>query len=382
MSSVLAKGCLSGLEIRPNGVIIISILISKLNYLGDAATFLPTLKFLSDYFSKENITVICTPVGRQVFEGCNNNLDFVEIKRGDGHHKNIKDIFQIIKTYTFLRNIFFSASLHSYDEPSISYLLTVMLRIQKRIGYRSLVAKAQNILTDYLPFDISRNVVDINFDLARYVSNNESIRPLRIPITHSISDYNHVMHRLAHFGLSDEIPYIIIHTGAKYQYRKWSNKNFIELSKRLEKSLRLPVIFVFEKKDEECFNHVKYIEGITVKQMACLFSMATIFIGHNSGPMHVAGAMGTPSIIIQGPSALNWDFFWTDIPYRIIKASNVDCMPCEKLIARNLGICGNNSYPMSCMKNITVDEVQLITEKMFTSMKISISPKHMPPHIK
>jgi ADP-heptose:LPS heptosyltransferase len=40
---------------------------------------------------------------------------------------------------------------------------------------------------------------------------------------------------------------------------------------------------------------------LSIPQLATLIQRAALFIGNNSGPMNMAGAMGTPTLIIEGP---------------------------------------------------------------------------------
>ena len=68
--------------------------------------------------------------------------------------------------------------------------------------------------------------------------------------------------------------------------------------------------------------------------------------------------MGTPSVIIEGPSPHNWKFYWETVPHRILKAVELPCVPCETLGGPKLGRCTNWNYSMGCMKEITIDRAE------------------------
>jgi ADP-heptose:LPS heptosyltransferase len=88
-----------------------------------------------------------------------------------------------------------------------------------------------------------------------------------------------------------------------------------------------------------------------LKELACLLSMATLFVGNNSGPMHIAASMGTPCVVVQGPTSLRWEIFWDDVPHEIIRASHLPCVPCGEIR------CLNQEHPLACMKELPVKMV-------------------------
>lgn len=65
---------------------------------------------------------------------------------------------------------------------------------------------------------------------------------------------------------------------------------------------------------------------LTLKELAALIARARLFIGVDSAPMHMASAMGTPAVVLFGPSG---DVEWGPwhIPHRIL-VSRHSCRPC------------------------------------------------------
>jgi len=330
-----------------------NILVTQINNLGDAVAFLPTLKGLVDFFPEARISVVCTPMGEKVFSGISARVNFYPVdKKKVCSLKRVSVVPALLKTAQSLKHEYFAFSLHSFEGPSFAYLVAALLRIPRRIGYDSHMSKAQGFLTEKIPFEISRNVVEINYDLIRQVTGNWHSFPARVPIPYTSQDFARVLARLSQAGLGEGAPFVAIHPGARFKYQQWGLNNYSELFDQLKRSMDLPILFLGENNYQI---NAPVINGLSIKELACLLEKAAIFIGNNSGPMHIAAAVGTPCVIIQGPSAVNWEIFWQDIPHRIIKA-NLHCRPCEKFDSK--GECLHKENIYACMRGISVELVK------------------------
>ncbi|MEO8938017.1 MAG: putative lipopolysaccharide heptosyltransferase III, partial [Burkholderiaceae bacterium] len=68
-------------------------------------------------------------------------------------------------------------------------------------------------------------------------------------------------------------------------------------------------------------------DGGTLNRLAALIARATLFVGIDSAPMHIAAAMGTPVVALFGPSGeFNWGP-WR-VPQRIVTSDAYSCRPC------------------------------------------------------
>ena len=65
---------------------------------------------------------------------------------------------------------------------------------------------------------------------------------------------------------------------------------------------------------------------LSLKQLAALTGRAKLFIGVDSAPMHIAAAMGTPTVALFGPSGeIEWGPW--QVPHRILTSAHA-CRPC------------------------------------------------------
>ncbi|MDP1652078.1 MAG: putative lipopolysaccharide heptosyltransferase III [Rhodocyclaceae bacterium] len=68
---------------------------------------------------------------------------------------------------------------------------------------------------------------------------------------------------------------------------------------------------------------------LSLKELAALASRARLFVGVDSAPMHIAAAMGTPTVAIFGPSG---DREWGpwNVTHRVVTSRNHPCRPCGR----------------------------------------------------
>lgn len=336
-------------------------LISKINFLGDAIVFLPTLKGLMDNIPDLEIIMLTTPIGKEVIENSVNVKKFIVV---DYHRFRTlyKSPVQLLNMALEVKKLNCDIALFSYDEPSMSYIISFLAGIKRRIGFRSRISKFNFLLNEKIETDFSKNVVEINFELVKYLTGIANLRPQRVKINYSSEDILSVERYLESIGISNNDTYIVIHPFAKLKYREWGLQNYLQIADLIEKGLGIKVIIVLERKTQIIPPEYRVVYGLSIKKLAYLIEKATLFIGNNSGPMHIAGAMGTNTLTIWGPSANQWEIYWNDARHIKISYDELDCIPCEK-IGFIPGSCTNQIYPNGCMREIKVELVYEIVKK-------------------
>ena len=99
---------------------------------------------------------------------------------------------------------------------------------------------------------------------------------------------------------SKERPYAVIHPFASGPDKTWGADGFLEVSRNLP---GLGIHFIGAEADDlSPFQEFSTIAGAHLKQTMSLISGASLFIGNDSGPAHIAAAYGVPQVIIFGSS--------------------------------------------------------------------------------
>lgn len=160
---------------------------------------------------------------------------------------------------------------------------------------------------------------------------------------------------LSEGALSERASFALIHPTARWESKKWEPTRFAALADWLIREKKIPVVFVGSKGEREEVDRILQqmkqpamnVAGkTTLPELAELIRQARFFVCNDSGPMHLAAAVGTPVVALFGP---------TDPrkigPYgagHTVIRKEVGCAGCR----RNHCVRGNE-----CMKAISVDEV-------------------------
>jgi ADP-heptose:LPS heptosyltransferase len=159
---------------------------------------------------------------------------------------------------------------------------------------------------------------------------------------------------------------IIIHIGARQKERLWEIDKFSHLiSKLLKKDFN--IILAGSKEDIERGNKIlsllnndkrliSIVGKTTLYQLAAIISKSQLFIGHDSGPMHIACAVKTKVVALFGPGVVE---LWS--PWQkesIVIQSQVPCRGCNKI--GHFYNCKENI----CMSEITVNQVLNAVEEL------------------
>jgi len=88
---------------------------------------------------------------------------------------------------------------------------------------------------------------------------------------------------------------------------------------------------------------------LTFKELAALAGRAALFVGVDSAPMHIAAAMGTPTVAVFGPSP---EYSWSPwgVPHRIVASAKHACRPCR------IAGCGNGKIS-DCLETMAAETV-------------------------
>ena len=108
-----------------------------------------------------------------------------------------------------------------------------------------------------------------------------------------------------------ETPLIAIHPGSPIALKRWNPERYAELADWLIAQKRAQILFVGVKDEISIINQIQNlmrgkainIAGNTnIAQLASILHICNMFIGNDSGPMHLAAAVGTQTIGLYGPS--------------------------------------------------------------------------------
>lgn len=132
-------------------------------------------------------------------------------------------------------------------------------------------------------------------------------------------------------------PFVAFAASANYGATKeWPESGFVEVARALREQCGLEPVFIGSSADGERHKAAALsrrtggvdLAGRTdLPTLAALFARASMFVGNDSGPMHLAAALGTPTVGIFGSTSPDWTAP-RGPSARVVGPAPVLCTPC------------------------------------------------------
>jgi heptosyltransferase-2 len=321
------------------------IAILSLKRIGDAIYTLPLIEALKQRGKAGHIAVFTEPQVAAIYEA-NPFIDDVQVfRKADFWHQTLMQLkagrFDVC---IMLHNAFKYA------------LLPFLARIPVRVGY---IKEGRGwLLTHKLPLPTSvTHRLEHNARLGDLLG--VDARGLLPQIYFSDEETGKSQTLLKHLGLVAG-GYVMMVVGSISPTRRWFHDRFAEVVKRIAVELKLRVIIVGGPDDVEAGESVMHLSGGLARNLAgrtslretiWLMRSAAAMVTNDTGPMHVASAIGIPVVTWYG--AANEDEIAPPSPHTTILNARVPCSPCVKESCANGLICLTGITPdmvMSALK--------------------------------
>lgn len=193
------------------------------------------------------------------------------------------------------------------------------------------------------------HVIEMNLELLRSFGLPISEVNARIPLAIPTGATRYVDENLQ--ALKIEHP-LLIAPGAGWETKIWPAANYAQLVLKVRRELRLPAILTYGPGEEELITQIQRAlapEGLpafptTLLQLAALCRKSRLLVGSDTGPLHLAVALGTPTVALMGPT-----YPWRNGPFNPVDEV-VSCAIPAHLAYKRKG-------DPAALMNIAVEEV-------------------------
>ena len=245
------------------------------------------------------------------------------------------------------------ACLISFDQGTVAHLVAKLSRASARIGGNLEHIRVSGSVTEEVQIPGDGCPATWNWDMARSLARLFAADE-GWPQTPPPPDLRHLLTMAAKPNRGRKR--VVVHAGASRPINQWSPKSFALVAGSLAKDF--DVIWIEHggttgsAPDGTTSHPVK-----SLSELANLLSNADLFLGNNSGPMHVANALGCAGVVVTGPTALGWDPYWHRERWTVLRHPNLYCAPCERP-NKELAGCVNMESPMACLSYWTREMVE------------------------
>lgn len=169
---------------------------------------------------------------------------------------------------------------------------------------------------------------------------------------------------LAEAGLGGS--FAVVHPAAAFPSKQWEAARFARVIDHVWSRYRLPAVVVTAPQERAVASAVSAaartdtytFTDLGLAELMALIARASLFVGNDSGPAHIAAAFAKPLVVIFGSSNARVWHPWALAPYRLLRTEMV-CAPCPGYTC--------SEYPEpECIKRITTDEAIAAVDELMT----------------
>ncbi|HKX32715.1 MAG TPA: glycosyltransferase family 9 protein [Blastocatellia bacterium] len=308
------------------------ILIVRLSAIGDVVHTLPALAVLRRAMPNAHLAWAVERGGAAKLLKGNPDLDELIELDLRGWRRNLtrpEIIAEIRATVSRLRRVRYELAL-DFQGLLKSAFIPWLARIPRRVGFARAVLRepaSARLLTEQVAADDREHVIKKNLQLAAHLGCDLS-GEYRFPISLAPEDEHFAAEQLSRFDGS----FAILNPGGGWPTKLWGPAGFAAIADRLWEAYGIGSAVTYGPGEEELAQSIlaqartgrTVMIDSTLKQFFALARRAKIFIGGDTGPMHLAGAAGTPIVTIFGPTSArrNGPFAQHDV---VIERFDLDC---------------------------------------------------------
>jgi len=324
------------------------VLLIRLRLIGDVVFTTPIPRAVKRAFPAAHISYLVEEAAAPVVAHNPDIDELIVIRRARGWQR-IRDDFALARQ---LRRARYDVVIDLHGGPRSSWL-TLATGARQRIGYdikgrswmySTTVGRARELRP--------RHSVVNQWDLLAAIDGWPQVAPDPALDAVNMPDdpaaVQSIDRRLRHAGIGSSDELIVAHVSAGNPFRRWPEPAFTELLTRLaQASDRRRIIVSSGPSDREAARRIsaaarqrlgdaaaRIVEfgEFNLGELRALIGRSRLFVGGDTGPLHIAATTHTPIVGIYGPTLSERSAPWRDrmIPTESVELRGLACRPCEQ----------------------------------------------------
>ncbi len=319
------------------------VLLVRPDHLGDMLFATPAFQQLRAGLPNARLTLLAGPWSQAVVAR-NPDLDEVLTCRFPGFERRPKE--SLIAPYRLLFEMAgrlagrFDAALILRFDHWWGAWLAAAAGIPRRIGYDQ--PETRPFLTEALPYHPDRHEVEQNAALVRALLGGAAgtDRPGALRFVIGAAAQRWAADWLAAHAFPADRPLIAIHPGAGAAVKQWPPAAWATVADRLSAACDAPIVLTGSAAEQPLARAIAArmarpvldATGQTdLEQLAALFVRCTLVLGSDSGPLHLAVAVGAATVHLYGPVSAAKFGPWGEPARHIVLQTPWPCAPCNRL---------------------------------------------------
>ncbi|MGB6483362.1 MAG: glycosyltransferase family 9 protein [Candidatus Acidiferrales bacterium] len=361
-----------------------NVLVVRTDGLGDLILATPIFKHIKKAYGESRIYLLTRTEWADLFQNCPHVDDIIPLSlRAYG-----TDIFYRLRFLRSLREKSFGLAIHPvYSRESLSDEIFCSSHAAQKIGFDgdlSNIRKREKLVNDRYYSDLIRDsttacsAIEYNRHFTEQLL-RKSIDPgdFQPELWLTGADRAGAQRLLRENGLDPQRDVMVaIFPGASWTGREWAPSSYAELADRIVAQYGATIIICGAKTDLVAATSVASrmtarsinLAGRTnLCELAAVFKSCSLFIGNETGPLHMAVAVGTPTLGIMGGGHFGRFYPYGDLDKHRVAFKKMDCYGCNWQCIYET---------TRCIREISVDDVWRETVRLMEAVVLPTRERH------
>lgn len=307
----------------------------------------PALRALKRAYPKSDLTLLLRPRVADLMQMHPYVDTCIVDNKAAGRYGSFKNLICQIRDHGFDIAVVLHPT--SFRNALLPFLARVPIRVGTNVGGRGM------LLT--LSCKDSTEIHEIHRYLRVLKLLNINAAPPFLEFWHTDADRQFIERLLRAEGVLPDDRVIALNLGTTWETKRWDVTNFVDLIQQITRLLpEIKIVLVGSSEEQELakalpgsLSAINLVGETEILQLGALLERCEVCVTCDSGPMHIAAAVGTPTVALFGPTSPA-----RHQPYgagHTVVEKPVPCRPCYKQM------CHRQDAPHLCMKEIGTAEV-------------------------
>lgn len=325
-----------------------NLLLIRLRLIGDVVFTTPIIRAVRQRYPNARLSYLVEASAAPVV-AANPHLSHIITAAHSRGWARVRDDVQLARA---LRRERFDLVIDLHGGPRSAWLAWAT-RARRRVGYdvvgRSwMYTDVVHRPKDYRP----RHAVENQWDLLRLVDPAFDRAPARdvdrVEMAVDARVRARLPQTLAALGVPGDARVIVLHVSAGNPFRRWPESSFAAVAADLcragddrwvlvtagpsDRDAASRVLAEARRRAGDAAARIVDAESLSLMELRALLDRASLFVGGDSGPMHIAATSDVPMVGIYGPTRPERSAPWrpVSIPSAAVEPGALPCRPCDQ----------------------------------------------------
>lgn len=339
------------------------ILVVQTAFLGDVVLTTPLLRELRRRHPDARIVVVAAPVGAAVLEGSPFADEIVPfdkrgVDRGPGG---------TIRLARRLRSARFDAAVAA-QRSARTGLLARVSGARLRVGFAG--ASGAWAYDRRVPWEASSHAVRRYLALAGPLGGDPAGADPAPHLAVTSAARETAAWLLAQEGIGDEAPILALAPGSVWGTKRWTPEGYARVAGHGRRRGLQPVLVGAPEEGPLCERIAAATPGgvlvvagrASIAETTAILARARALVTNDSGPAHVASAVGTPVVAIFGPTAPAFGYSPWGARSRVVELAGLACRPCHP---HGPAVCPLGHH--RCMRDLGAERVEAALDELLSA---------------